>query len=265
MAKISTETGCGLHMHYHPSKWERVYCRRMFDAEPIEFLERCGWLRPETWFAHCTELDHYDIAAFAKHGVGFAHCPRTILRLGYPIPPIARVRKAGIRIGFGVDGSASNDGTSFISDLRLALLLHRVGTADEVNPLSDWLTPYDALRIATSVAASIIKRDDIGRLRPGLSADIAAFDLTGTDCAGSLADPLGGFLLAGTATRARLTMINGRVVVRDGCLVHHSERSVADDANKSAQSLIERTERRYPMRFRTVPVEAGSSPYPLPC
>jgi 8-oxoguanine deaminase len=264
MAALSEETGCGLHTHYHPSKWERAYCRRTFNSEPIDFLEQCGWLRRETWFAHCTELDHDDIAGFARHGVGFVHCPRTILRLGYPIPPIARIRKAGVPIGVGVDGSASNDGTSFVSDLRLALLLHRANSGHEVDPLSDWLTPYDALRMATTIAAGIIGRDDIGQLKPGMSADIAAFDLSGTDCAGSLADPLGGFLMAGTANRARLTMVSGRVIVRDGRLLHHSERTIADDANDSAKSLIERAEKRYPIKFRSVPVEDGAARYPMP-
>ncbi len=130
---IARDTGCGLHAHYHPRPSERAFCLENQGCEPIEFLDRAGWLRPGAWFAHCTQLDATDIARFAANGVGVAHCPRTVLRLGYQIPRIADMRAAGVLIGIGVDGAASNDGGAFISDLRLGLVLHRARDRDPVD------------------------------------------------------------------------------------------------------------------------------------
>ncbi|MDO9413276.1 MAG: amidohydrolase family protein [Pseudolabrys sp.] len=236
---IAAETGCGLHAHYHPREAERALCRQTQGCEPIEFLDRAGWLGPQTWLAHCTELDDTEIATFGARGVGVAHCPRTVLRLGYQIPRIAAMRAAGVRVSFGVDGAASNDGGSFINELRLGLLLHR---ARERNPVSEdvWLTPHDALLMATRDAAAMLGRDDIGRLKPGLCADITVFDLSGAEFGGALNDPLGGFLMAGVGARANTTIINGRVVVRNGQITTANELKIAEATSRASAALAER-------------------------
>jgi cytosine/adenosine deaminase-related metal-dependent hydrolase len=241
---ISRDTGCGLHAHYHPRPSERAFCQDKQGCQPVEFLDRAGWLRPGTWFAHCTQLDDTDIAKFAEHGVGVSHCPRTVLRLGYQIPRIADMRAAGVPVGFGVDGAASNDGGAFVSDLRLGLLLHRARDRDPVRE-DAWLDPADALLMATRDAASLLGRDDIGRLAPGLCADIAVFKLTGIEYGGALNDPLGGFLLAGVSPRAWATIVNGRVVVRDGNLQTADEDAVARATCHASAALLERTAARY--------------------
>jgi 8-oxoguanine deaminase len=238
-AELAAEHGCGLHAHYHPRPPERDLCRRLNGIAPIEFLEGSGWLRPGTWFAHCTELDDEEIARFAARGVGIAHCPRTVLRLGYRIPRVHDWRRKGVRVGIGNDGAASNDAGAFIGDVRLALLLHRAGGADSIH----WLSPQEVLAMATRDAAAILRRPELGSIAPGMRADLAAFDLTGLDCAGGLKDAIAGFLLAGSETRARLTMVDGRIRVKDGQLVHQDEKAIAAETNARSRALSDRVPR----------------------
>lgn len=237
LARLAAEHGCGLHAHYHPRPAERELCARLNAKSPLDFLEETGWLRPGTWFAHCTELDDEEIARFAQRGIGIAHCPRTVLRLGYAIPRLHRWRQAGVRTGIGADGAASNDGGAFLADVRLALLLNRAGNPDT----SSWIAPEDALAMATREAAAVLRRPELGMIAPGMRADLAAFDLSGLDCGGALEDPVAGFLLAGTRTRARMTMVEGRIVAREGHLVTADESAIAHETNTRARALYQRT------------------------
>ncbi|MSQ71501.1 MAG: 8-oxoguanine deaminase [Betaproteobacteria bacterium] len=250
LAALAAQHGCGLHAHYHPRDAERALCRKLNGQSPLAFLEAAGWLRPGTWLAHCTELDDEEITRFAACGVGVVHCPRTVLRLGYRIPRLARMRRAGVKLAFGADGSASNDGGAFISDIRLGMLLHRVDTSDDADTARDWLSPQDALVMATRGAAAMIGRSDIGMIAPGLCADLCAYDLSGLDCAGGLSDPLGAFLLAGSGTRARLTMVDGRIRVRDGRLVDKNEAAIAAETNARAARLLARARDAFSMTRR---------------
>ncbi len=246
LADLAAEYGCGLHAHLHPRQGERAMSLRETGKSPLDLLEHTGWLRPGTWFAHCTELEEAEIARFAAAGVGVAHCPRTVIRLGYRMPLLHRMRAAGVRVAFGVDGAASNDSGALIADIRLGLLLHRVGGADSMVPAHDWLSPMDAIRMATREAALMLGRPELGAIIPGMRADLAAFDLGGPDCAGGLDDPLGGFLLAGSNTRARMTMVEGRVVVSDGQLLTGDEREIAADTNARSRDLLKRARAAYP-------------------
>ena len=242
LADLAVQHGCGLHVHFHPRAAERELSRRQNGREPIDFLDACGWLRPGTWFAHCTELDDADIARMAERGVGIVHCPRTVLRMGYRMPRLDRWRAAGIPVGIGADGAGSNDAGAFLADVRLALLLHRAGTGDSAEPERDWLSPQDVLAMATRGAAAILRRPELGAIEPALRADLAAFDLRGLDLAGALNDPLGGFLLAGSATRAKLTMVDGRVRVRDGRLVDADEQAIAAECTRLSRVLAGRAD-----------------------
>jgi 8-oxoguanine deaminase len=236
LADMAAEHGCGLHVHYHPRPAERELCRRLNGVDPIDYLDHAGWLRSRTWFAHCTELDDQEIERFAARGVGIAHCPRTVLRLGYRLPRLHAWRGARVKVGIGADGGASNDAGAFISDVRLALLLHRPGCTDA----SRWLSPEEALDMATIDAAAILGRPELGALAPGMRADLAAFDLRGLDVAGGLADALGGFLLAGSQTRAKLTVVDGNIRVRDGKLVGEDESAIAAQTNACSRALSDR-------------------------
>jgi 8-oxoguanine deaminase len=238
VAELAAQYGCGLHTHLHPRPDEREKAHRHLGSGPLNFLKNAGWLRPGTWFAHCSQLTDEEMQAFAENGVGVAHCPRTIPRLGFPLTRISAMRKYGIKVGIGVDGSASNDSGSMLGDMRLALILHRIGTPAGTDTEKEWLDPLDVLQMATVVPASILGRTDIGRIAPGCRADLAAFNLNRVDYAGGVTDPIGSLLMAGAWSRAALTMVDGRVLVRDGKLIEHDENSIVEEANTASRRMF---------------------------
>jgi cytosine/adenosine deaminase-related metal-dependent hydrolase len=163
------------------------------------------------WHAHCVQLGAAGIALFARTGTGVAHCPCSNMRLGSGIAPVRAMRDAGVPVGLGVDGSASNDGGHMLGEARTALLLQRVGFGPGA------MSAREALEIATLGGARVLGRDDIGALAPGMAADFVAFDLRAIGYAGALHDPVAALVFCAPATAA-LSVVNGRVVVRDGKL-----------------------------------------------
>ena len=259
VAALAKEFDAGLHTHYQPRPVEYGMAQSLLGTTPLGFLRDSGWLGPRTWFAHCTELSDEEIDAFAGEGCGVSHCPRTAVRLGYKVPRITRMRQRGVTVGIGVDGAASNDSGSMLSEVRLAHLLHRIDTGTHTVPERDWLTPYDTLLMATRNGARILGRDDIGHLAPGMAADIAAFDLRRAAYAGAVADPLGGLVLAGSDASAALTVVNGRVVVEKGRLASGDEAAIVVRGNRAAERLLSAAERRTGIAFRGAP---GAGPRP---
>jgi cytosine/adenosine deaminase-related metal-dependent hydrolase len=240
VAQTAERFAVGIHMHVHPQPHERLLCKERFGKTPVELLDSVGLLGPRTWFAHSTRLDDADTQLLSSRDVGVAHCPRMILRLGARIPYIHRMRSGGMRVAVGVDGGASNDSGSMLGEMRLALLLHRLTDGGADVSFEDWMTPYDVLVMATRTAASIIGRDDIGRIAPGLCADITAFDMRGVGFAGARSDLLSGLLLAGDDTRASLTMVAGQPLVRDGRLLREDEYALRDAADRAAARVVAR-------------------------
>jgi len=259
IAKLAKEFDAGLHTHYQPRAVEYDMARDLLGNTPLGFLRDSGWLGPRTWMAHCTELSDSEIDAFADAGCGVAYCARTAVRLGYKVPRIARMRAQGVTVGIGVDGAGSNDSGSMLSEIRLAHLLHRVHAGPETVPERDWLTPYDTLLMATRNGARLLGRDDVGQLAPGMAADIAAFDLRRAAYVGTVADPLGGLVLAGADAAAALTVVNGRVVVERGRLVTADEAAIAEHGNRAAERLLRAAEARTGLAFRIPP---GPGPRP---
>jgi 8-oxoguanine deaminase len=255
-ARLSQEFDCGLHTHYHPRPVERDMSVRVTGQAPIDYLEARDWLGPRTWFAHCTELSDDEIARFAQAGVGVSHSPRTVLRLGYEIPRIGAMRKAGLVVGVGVDGAASNDWGSMLGDLRLAQVLHRSGP--DKSDASTWLTPYDLLLMATRNGAALLRRTDIGRLEVGKCADLAAFDMTEPSLSGG-SDPLGLLFMSGMNTTAAMTMVAGTVRVLDGQVQGLDLAAVVERTNAIADRLLDRAGARSGLDFRTYP-GAGKIP-----
>jgi len=243
LADYAAEHGCGLHSHFHPRPDERRTAETEFGGSPVDLLERFGWLRDGTWFAHGTRLNDDEIRTFADNGVGLSHCPRCVMRLGMAVTRIAAMRAAGMKVGIGVDGGASNDSGSMLNEVRLALVLHRVDGERRGESSESWLAPEDALAMATADGAAILRRPEIGRLQPGLRADIAAFRIDRVGCAGAVVDPLGALLLADSGAYAALTMIDGRVRVRDGQLVDLDEGRIVENVNRCARRMIERAAR----------------------
>lgn len=238
IATLASEFGCGLHTHLHPRPDERAKARDYLQSDPVSFLKASGWMRAGTWFAHCSQLTDDEMKAFSDAGVGVAHCAHTIPRLGFPLTRISALRKFGVSVGIGVDGCASNDSGSILHDLRLALILHRIGATAGTNTDQEWLSPYDALLMATRTGARILGRNDIGQVATGKAADLAAFKLSRVGYAGTWGDPLGALLLAGCDPYAHLTMVGGKVVVHNGKLLSVNEDAVCSRSRIATEKLL---------------------------
>ena len=211
-ALLARERGVSLHTHLAENDNDISYSREKFGMTPAEYAEDLGWVGPDVWHAHCVKLDDAGIRLFARTGTGIAHCPCSNMRLASGIAPIQRMREAGVKVGLGVDGSASNDGAHMLGEARQALLLQRVGYGPAA------MTAREALEIATLGGARVLGRDDIGALAPGMAADFVTFDISGVAHAGAERDPVAAlvFCTPGTVTTS---VINGRPVVRGGQLV----------------------------------------------
>jgi len=210
-AALAQAHGVGLHTHLAENDHDVAWSRERFGCSPAEYAELLGFTGPHVWHAHCVKLDAHGIDLFARTGTGVAHCPSSNMRLGSGIAPVRAMLDAGVSVGLGVDGSASNDSSNVLAEARQALLLQRVGFGVAA------LTAREALELATRGGAAVLGRDDIGHLAPGMAADVVAFDLDDIGFAGSEHDPLAALVLCAPA-RVDLSIIHGRVVVRNGHL-----------------------------------------------
>jgi cytosine/adenosine deaminase-related metal-dependent hydrolase len=212
-AALAREHGVSLHTHLAENDNDLAYTREKFRCTPAEYAESLAWLGPDVWCAHCVKLDAAGIALFARTGTGVAHCPGSNMRLASGIAPIRAMRDAGVPVGLGVDGSASNDAGHLLGEARLAMLLQRVAHGPIQGPSA--MTAREALEIATLGGAKVLGRDDIGALAVGMAADIVTVPLDDIGLAGALRDPLAALLFC-QVPRIRHSIVNGRVVVRDG-------------------------------------------------
>ncbi len=199
---------------------------------PAEYAEDLGWVGPDVWHAHCVQLDEAGIGLFARTGTGVAHCPCSNMRLASGIAPVKKMRLAGVPVGLGVDGSASNDGAQMVAEVRQALLLQRVGFGP------DAMTAREALEIATLGGARVLGRDDIGALAPGMAADFVAFDLRQPLFAGALHDPVAALVFC-APSQVAWSVVNGRVLVREGQLATVDLGPLVEHHNRLARQLLE--------------------------
>ncbi len=208
-AAMARSYGVSLHTHLAENANDIAYSREKFNMTPAEYAEDCGWVGHDVWHAHCVQLDDDGIYMFARTGTGIAHCPCSNMRLASGIAPIRKMLDAGVPVGLGVDGSASNDAGHMMGEVRQAMLLQRVGFGP------DAMTARQALEVATLGGAKVLNRDDIGVLKPGMSADIVMFKLDGIGFAGALHDPVAALVFC-TPPNVAYSIINGKVVVREG-------------------------------------------------
>ncbi|HKL70729.1 8-oxoguanine deaminase [Salibaculum sp.] len=209
-AILARDKGVMLHTHLAENAEDIAYSQQMFGCRPGQYAEDLGWTGPDVWHAHCVKLDHQEIDLFAKTRTGVAHCPCSNCRLGSGIAPVRALRDAGVPVGLGVDGSASNDAGNMVAEARQAMLLQRVAQG------ADAMSAREALEIATRGGADVLGRFDCGRLAPGKRADIAIWDVSRVESAGSW--DKAALLLAGP-TRVRDLLVEGRRVVASGALV----------------------------------------------
>ncbi|RYY95388.1 MAG: 8-oxoguanine deaminase [Comamonadaceae bacterium] len=221
LARSFKGLGVRLHTHLAENDHDIAYSRDKFGATPAEYARDLGWLGDDVWHAHCVKLDEAGIALFAKTKTGVAHCPCSNMRLASGLAPVRRMIDAGVPVGLGVDGSASNDGAHMLGEARQALLMARVRRS--LDPFGcdhgpAEMTTRDALTLATRGGAEVLGRKDIGHLAPGMCADLALFDVRTLGFAGgAVHDPVASLLLCASA-QAAWTVVNGRVVVREGQL-----------------------------------------------
>ncbi|MGQ3027745.1 MAG: 8-oxoguanine deaminase [Ferrovibrionaceae bacterium] len=230
-AALARSYGVSLHTHLAENVNDVAYSREKFGMTPAEYAEDLGWIGPDVWHAHCVQLDDPGIALFGRSGTGVAHCPCSNMRLASGIAPVGRMRAAGVPVGLGVDGSASNDSGNMMAEMRQALLLQRVGYGP------DAMSARQALEIATLGGARVLNRDDIGALAPGMAADFVAFRTGGIGMAGALHDPVAALVFCNPGPVA-LSVINGRVVVRDGQLGTIDLPRVIERHNRLAARLV---------------------------
>ena len=210
-ADMARSLGVGLHTHLAENVEDIDYSLAQFGMRPGDYAEAVGWTGDDVWHAHCVQLDAAEIDLFARTSTGVAHCPCSNMRLASGIAPVRSMIDQGVKVGIGVDGSASNDSGHMLNEVRQAMLLQRVCKD------GDTLNARQTLALATRGGAAVLGRDDIGILAPGYAADITAFDRRTIDFAGSDWDPLASLLFCGPV-KANHTVINGRHVVANGQL-----------------------------------------------
>ena len=207
-ALLARDKGVMLHTHLAENDEDIAYSLARFGCRPGQYAEDLGWTGADVWHAHCVKLDVAEIDLFARTGTGVAHCPCSNCRLGSGIAPVRAMRDAGVKVALGVDGSASNDAGNLILEARQALLLQRVANG------ANAMAAREALEIATLGGAQVLGRPECGSIEPGKRADIAIWDMSGIEAAGSW-DLVASLMLSGP-TRVRDLFVEGRAVVQDG-------------------------------------------------
>ena len=249
-AEMARHYGVRLHTHLAENDHDIAYSLEKFNRTPTQYAEDLGWLGDDVWHAHCVKLDDEGISLFAATRTGIAHCPCSNMRLASGIAPIRKMIEAGVPVGLGVDGSASNDAAHMLNEARQAMLLARLRksletpqvTAEgrtvfgcDTGPME--MTARDALRLATRGGAEVLGRKDIGQLSVGYCADMALFDLRSLSFAGgAVHDAIGSLMLCASAP-ASYTIVNGRVVVSEGQLATLDLGRVIERHNQFAKQL----------------------------
>ena len=236
--------GVMLHTHIAETLDEEKFTMQRAGLRPARYMEKLGWVGPDVWWAHCIWLSPDEIQLMAQTGTGVAHCPSSNMRLGSGIAPIREMLDAGVKVGLGVDGSASNDSSHMIAEGRMAMLLQRVAKG------ADALTIRETLRLETTGGASVLGRDDIGIIKPGMAADFIGISINTLSFAGgSCHDPLAALFLC-TPPQVDFSVINGKQIVENGRIISVDIDKLIAKHNEIAVKMV----KKYPVpeRFKLV-------------
>jgi 8-oxoguanine deaminase len=231
-AALARSYGVHLHTHLAENDNDISYSLETFGHRPGDYTENVGWVGEDVWHAHCVKLDSEEIGLFARTGTGVCHCPSSNMRLASGIAPVRQMLDACVKVGLGVDGSASNDSGHLLNEARQAMLLQRVNG----NPAS--LSARDALEMATRGGAAVLGRDDIGFLAPGMAADFVAFRLDDLGFTGALHDPVAALTFC-ASPQVGVSVINGRIVIQDGQLLTIDTPVLIEQHNQLSRRLID--------------------------
>jgi len=238
-AALARQYGVRLHTHLAETIDEERFCLETFGQRPVGYAEELAWAGDDVWYAHAVHVDREEIGRMAHRGTGVAHCPGSNMRLGSGIAPVLSYLHAGVPVGVGVDGSASNDSSHLLAEARLAMLLSRVGAAPasiDEQP-GEMMAARTALTMATVGGAAVLGRSDIGSLEPGKCADFIVIDLNQLPYAGALSDPLAAVLLCAPVT-VDFNYVHGRAVVRNGQLTGVELEPLIERHNQAAGRLL---------------------------
>jgi cytosine/adenosine deaminase-related metal-dependent hydrolase len=241
-AKLARQYGVHLHTHLAETEDEEQFCLQKFGYRPVPYMQSVEWVGEDVWFAHAVYVNNDEIKTFATHRCGVAHCPTSNMRLASGIAPIKEYLAAGVKVALGVDGSASNDSSHMLGEVRQAMLLARLkegitGFSLSNDPSRKLMTARAAFCLATRGGAAVLGRSDIGSLETGKCADFFAINLNRLDYAGALHDPVAATVFC-QAVRAEYTVVGGRFVVKDGNLVSLEIGKLIEKHNKAAKRLL---------------------------
>ena len=241
-AKLARNFGVHLHTHLAETEDEEQFCLQKFGHRPVGYMQETGWVGEDVWFAHAVWVNDEEIRVFSSHKCGVAHCPTSNMRLASGIAPIKEYLKAGVNVGLGVDGSASNDGSHLLAEVRNAMLVSRLKEGTTGFSLSKdsnrkLMTARDALHLGTRGGAAVLGRYDIGSLESGKCADFFAINLNRLDYAGALHDPVSAVVFC-QPRRVDYTAVGGNFVVKEGQLATVDEKKLVEKHNKAATRLV---------------------------
>jgi cytosine/adenosine deaminase-related metal-dependent hydrolase len=231
-AVLARQLGVRLHTHLCETKDEEAFCIDLFGQRPLDYMESCGWTGPDVWYAHGIHFNTEELDRLAQSQTGVAHCPVSNMKLSSGVCRVPEMLEKGVPLGLAVDGSASNDGSNLLAEIRAAYLLHRLTWSDRAP------SGYDCLKLATRGSAQILGRTDIGYLAPGMAADLFLIDVTGLEAVGADLDPANFLGTVGYHKPAKAVIVNGKLVSQEGKLLGIDEEALVPLAKKKVAAML---------------------------
>jgi cytosine/adenosine deaminase-related metal-dependent hydrolase len=241
-AALARHYGVHLHTHLAETQDEEVFCQEKFGYRPVGYMQQLDWVGPDVWFAHSVHVSEEEVGVYARMGCGVAHCPTSNMRLASGFAPIIEMLSAGVKVGLGVDGSASNDGSHLLEEVRQSMLMARLRAALRGASLSSEsaptiMTARQALELGTRGGAAVLGRGDLGSLEPGKCADFFAINLDRLDYAGALHDPVAAIAFC-APQHVDYTVVGGKFVVKEGQIVTLDLQRLVEKHNKASKRLV---------------------------
>jgi cytosine/adenosine deaminase-related metal-dependent hydrolase len=231
-AKLARKLGVRLHTHLAETKDEESFTLERFKMRPLKYMESLGWLGSDVWFAHGIHFNEDELKLLASTGTGVAHCPISNMKLSSGIAKIPHMLKLNVPVGLAVDGSASNDGSNMLEEIRVAFLLHRLNSSKNAP------TAYDILKIATRGSAKVLGRDDIGKLSVGMAGDLFMININRLELIGADLDPKSLLSTVGFKGTVDYTIVNGKIVVKNGKLINIDEEKIYHESDAVAKKFV---------------------------
>ncbi len=232
-AALARKQGVRLHTHLAETKDEETYTLSTLGLRPLEYMESLGWIGPDVWFAHGIYFNDQELELLAKTRTGVAHCPISNMKLSSGVARIPEMLSLNIPVGLAVDGSASNDGSNLLEEMRVCYLLHRLQSSQKAP------SGYDILKIATNGGARLLGRSDIGSLKLNMAADLFMINMNKINLVGTQLDPKSLLSTVGYKGNVDYTIVNGKIVVKEGMLTGIDEEAVVEGANKAFIKYLE--------------------------